>query len=151
MPLRRRILPLMATLAALAALSCNSIEGPEDDPIAVFIEIDKPTLTSGEVMNVTVRARNVGLSDASLTGPSDCLLYFDVFNTDGNRVYSSAEACSGGTVTEAIAPGANREATVTWDGRRTSGERLHGTFLMRPVALVTGKSVFGATVSVLVE
>lgn len=151
MPLRRPILPLIATLTALASLSCDGIDGPQDDPIAVFIEIDKPTLTEGEVMSVTVRARNVGLEIASLTGPSDCLLYFDVFNTDGNRLFSSAESCSGSTVTEPIAPGDDREVTVTWDGRRTSGERLHGTYRMRPVALVTGGSQFGQTVNVIVE
>ena len=147
----RSLMAMLAVPALLAVQSCNSIESPEDDPIAVFIEIDKPTLSQGEIMSVTVRARNVGLESATLTGPSDCLLYFDVYSTDGNRLFSSAEGCSGGTVTETIAPGANRQATVSWDGRRTSGERLHGTFHMRPVALMTGKSVFGQTVTVLVE
>lgn len=152
MSLRRPILTLMSALVALAALSCNSLESPEDDDaIAIYLEMDNTTLSEGESMSITITARNVGFMPLVFTGPSDCLLYIEVWNTNGQREYNSASSCSGGTVTEELAVGGEKVTTITWDGNRTGGVRLHGTFLIRPVALVAGGARVGPGVSVLVE
>ena len=76
MSVRRPIVPLVAALVALAAPSCNSLESPEEEEaVALYLELDKTTLPSGEMMSVTITARNVGFKPLVFTGPSDCLLY----------------------------------------------------------------------------
>ena len=149
MSLRRTTL---AFLAVLAAPSCN-LETTDNtrDAIALFLEIDQTTISENEAMNVTVRAENVGSETLTLSGPSDCLLYIEVIESSGTRVYNSAQSCAGSSVTEELAPDAIKEMTFTWNGRQNSGERVIGTFVLRPVALVSSGARAGPGATVIVQ
>ncbi|HSA56796.1 MAG TPA: hypothetical protein VLE53_13885 [Gemmatimonadaceae bacterium] len=148
MSLRRTTLVL---LAVLATPSCNLETTNVRDAIALFLEIDKTTISENEAMSVTVRAENVGTETLVLSGPSDCLLYIEVINLSGTRVYNSAQSCAGSQVNEVLAPEAIKEMTFTWSGQHNTGERVIGTFTLRPVALVSSGARAGPGAVVIVQ
>jgi hypothetical protein len=136
----------------LAALSCNSLEtGPNEERLTILTALDKFTLGMDETVAITVTVHNVGLEPLVLTGPSDCLIYIEVRDTDGDRPYTSASQCSGTTVTEEIAPGAERHQSFVWDGNTNAGSRVpSGHYLLRPIVrLSTGaRPGFGEQITV---
>lgn len=141
-----------ACVLALLATSCSLGDTAESSPINVFIEVDKAVLPIGESMTITVTTRNVGFDPLTLTGPSDCLMFVDVLDTQGNVVWNSNGSCTGSTVTEAVAPGQDKAQSFSWDGTNQIGARLaSGFYHIRPVARVTGAAFVGPTRSVALE
>jgi hypothetical protein len=137
---------------ALAASSCNLDVADEGASIALYIEVDKGTLLTDETVTVTVTARNVGFEPFTLTGPDDCLVYIEILNTQGTRHYNSAASCSGNTVTQEIAAGADYVQTFVWDGSGTGGTRVpSGLYNIRPIAQVTGQAYLGPAATIAVE
>jgi hypothetical protein len=136
MSLLRRTLCLVPMLLTL---SCNALEtDPERERLTILTSVDKSTLGLNETMSIAVTVHNVGLEALPLTGPSDCLIFIEVLDTDGDRRYTSASQCSGNTVTEEIAAGAQRTASFLWDGNANSGSRLpSGLYLLRPIVLLS--------------
>jgi hypothetical protein len=99
-----------------------------------------------------VTIHNVGLEPLALSGPSDCLIFIEVRDIDGDRPYTSAAQCSGITVTEEIAPGAQRHQSFVWDGRTNSGVRVpSGHYLLRPVVLLASGARPGVGEQITVE
>jgi hypothetical protein len=133
----------------LLAASC-SLGNPEEAPaINLFLEVDKAVLQSGEAMTITVTAQNVGYGPVSLTGPSDCLLYTEVLNAQGQVVWHSNGACTGGSVTVSLAPGEARTQSFTWDGSNLNGAQLGpDLYFIRPVVRMTGAPYVGSARSV---
>jgi hypothetical protein len=141
-----------ACTLALLSTSCSLGDSADASSINVYVEVDKSTLGIGELVTITLIARNVGFEPLSLTGPSDCLMYVQVVTNQGEVVWNSNGACSGSTVTEEIAPGADKVQTITWDGTNLAGARLGaGFYHIRPVALVTGAAYVGPSVSIALE
>jgi hypothetical protein len=139
-------------LLALSATSC-SLGGPADaGSINLYLEVDKASLPIDESMTITVTARNVGYDPLTLTGPSDCLLYVEVLNNLGQVVWNSTGSCTGGTVTQEVAPGADKVQSFTWNGSNLAGARLTaGYYNVRGVARVTGAAYIGPMLSVSLE
>jgi len=147
----RRLIPALAV--ALLATSC-SLEVPTDiGNIVLYLEVDKATLPLEESVTVTVTARNVGLDQLTLTGPSDCLMYIQVLNsTSGLLVHNSETDCTGTTVTEPLEAGATRVQSFLWDGTSQAGSRVSaGLYTVRAIARVTGKPYLGPGLSIAVE
>lgn len=153
-PVRFRHFIGACTLALLStSTSCKLGDATEDTgSINLYIEVDKPTLAIGETMTITVLARNVGFDPLSLTGQSDCLLYVEVLNNQGQVVWHSNGGCSGSVVTEEIAPGADKVQSFTWGGSNLAGARLGaGFYHVRPIARLTGGAHLGPTASIALE
>lgn len=141
-----------AGAVAVLAAACSLGDPADAGSVIVDIETDRGTLAFDEIMSITVTARNVGYDPYTLTGPSDCLLYMEVLDTSGQVVWHSNGACTGGTVTESVAPGGNKVQTFTWDGTNLAGARLaSGYYLIRGVARVTGAAFLGPARSVALE
>ena len=88
-------------------------------------------------MTATITARNVGYEAFTLTGPSDCLLFLEVLDSQGNVVWHSNGTCAGQTVTEALAPGEDKVRSIMWNGSNLAGARLPpGFYHVRGVARV---------------
>ena len=136
----------------LLAASC-SLSDPEDaGSINLYLDVDKGTLHDGESMTITVRALNVGYSPVTLTGPSDCLLYIEIFSNQGEIVWHSQGQCVGETVTEELVPGFEKTHSVIWDGTNLAGARLSaGFYHIRGIARVTGATYIGPPLSVSLE
>jgi hypothetical protein len=136
----------------MLASSC-SLGNPEEGPaLNLIVSLDKGTLPSGETLTITVTAQNVGYEALTLTGPTNCLTYIEVFNTQGSVVWNSSAGCGPGTVTQEITPGEGYTETVTWDGSNLAGARLSpGFYVIRPVARLTGAPYAGPTVTVALE
>ena len=137
---------------ALASATC-SLGGTEDaGSMNVYIAVDKATLFVDDTMTITVTARNVGFDPVTLTGPSGCLLYVDVFDTQGNVVWSSNGGCSPQVVTEEILGGLDKVQSFMWDGTNLAGGRLaSGFYHIRGVARVTSGAYAGPPLSVSIE
>lgn len=150
MSLLRRTLRL---IPMLLMLSCNALEtDPGQERLTILTTLDKPSLGPGETVSIVVTVHNVGLEALSLTGPSDCLIFIEALNTDGDRYYTSASQCSGNTVTEEIAAGAQRTANFVWGGNANSGGRVpSGVYLLRPIVMLSRGSRPGAGETILVE
>lgn len=136
------------------ALSSCSLEVPDDGvSIALYISVDKGTISLGEVVNVSVRAVNVGNEAFSLSGPSDCLIYVDVYDADDARIYNSASFCTGNEVTQEIPAGAELVRSFVWDGSGSAGSRVpSGLYRIRPVAQLAGRPGYpGPSATVAVE
>ena len=134
-----------AGLLAFSASSCSLGDPVVAGSVNVFVEVSDPQLTVGEEsVTITVTARNLGSDAISLTGPSDCLLFVEVFETQGSKVWRSNASCVGATVTEEISAGQDKSLSFTWSGTNTAGAGLApGNYLLRGGALTTD----GATVS----
>jgi hypothetical protein len=148
--LLRRTLCLLATLTTL---SCNSLEtAPDTERLTILTALDKFTLSLDETMAITITVHNVGFDPLVLTGASDCLIYIEVRNTDGERPYTSASQCSGNNVTEEIAPGEERIQSFIWDGRTNAGIRVpSGHYLIRPVVMLASGARPGVGEQITVE
>ena len=132
---------LGACALALAAVSCSlDVDPTAAGTINVFIDVSDPQLTVGqESIILTVTARNVGDSPLTLTGPSNCLLFVEVRNPQGNEVWNSNGSCQGATVSEQLAVGAERVQSFTWDGTNLAGAGLApGPYIVRAVARLAG-------------
>ena len=140
-----------ACVAALLATSCSLEPSGEAGSVNVSIEVDKVELPSGQSVTVTVTALNVGNDPVTLTGPSDCLLYVDILNSQGLVVWHSNAACSSSTVTESLAAGRNKIQSFVWNGTGLSGLPVSaGYYLVRGVARTTGTWSTGPTLSITV-
>ncbi|HEX7122603.1 MAG TPA: hypothetical protein VF178_09570 [Gemmatimonadaceae bacterium] len=130
----------LLSLLVPAVLSCTSFDSPGGPGIALYLELSATTVpTSGDPINATIIARNVSTGPLTLSGPNDCLLYVEVWNSRSQRVYSSASQCAGAVIDEELGPGETKTATVTWAGTTTNGDRLPaGIYRMHPVALLPG-------------
>jgi hypothetical protein len=141
-----------ASVLALLASSCSLGGAEEAGSINLYLEVDKATLPIGESMTITVTARNVGYEPMTLTGPSDCLLYVEVLNNQGQVVWHSYGSCTGSTVTEEIQAGQDRVQSFTWNGSNLAGARLAaGFYHIRGIARVTGAAYMGPPLSVSLE
>ena len=131
---------LGASALALAAVSCSLGTTVDAGFINVFIDVSDSQLTVGqESITFTLTARNVGDSPLTLTGPSDCLLFVEVRDTQGNVVWNSNGSCVGAQVTETVAVGADKVQSVIWNGVNLAGAFLGpGPYSVRAVARVTG-------------
>ena len=117
-----------ACAAALLATACSLGTDGDASSIQVFLEIDKNTVPSGESVTITVTARNVGDEPLTLAGPSDCLLFTEILNSQGQLVWNSNSACTGSTVTESLAAGQEKVRSFVWDGINLTGTQVPGGF-----------------------
>lgn len=139
---------------ALVASSCSLEVAPNSgNTINVFIDISDPQLTVGqEFITFTATARNVGNSVLTLTGPSDCLLFVEVRDTQGSMVWNSNGSCVGAIVTVELAVGADRFQSFTWNGTNLAGALLApGLYNVRAVARVTGGAYVSPPASVALD
>ncbi|HEX6943240.1 MAG TPA: hypothetical protein VF128_09960 [Gemmatimonadaceae bacterium] len=138
---------------ALLATSC-SLGNPADTvSVNVFAELSDFQLTvREESIVITVTARNVGYSPITLTGPSDCLLFVEIRDYQGNVVWTSNGSCTGAQVTEEIASNSVKIQAFPWDGRNSSGGFLApGSYLVRAVARLTTGTYASPPVSVALD
>ena len=151
MRFRQVVSTLAVALLAGSAGSC-SLGGPEDSAVInLFLDLSDAQLAVDEQMTIVVTARNVGFEPIELSGPSNCLLYIDVVDTQGNIVWNSNSQC-GAAVTETIVVGIDKTQSFTWAGTNQAGARLTGGFYhIRAVARMTGSLYFGPPLSVSLE
>lgn len=141
-----------ASVLALLAMSCSLGDPADAGSLNLFVDVNPSTLSIGEEMTIIALARNVGLENLTLTGPSDCLLYVEILNNQGQVVWHSNGTCSGANVTEDLIPSGEKTRTITWRGENLAGARLAaGFYHIRPVARVTGAPYVGPPVSVALE
>lgn len=140
---------------ALLSMSCSLGDTVDAGSINVFVEVNDSQLTVGEEsITITVTARNVGYDPLQLTGPSDCLVYVEIFSPQGSLVWTSGQQpmCQGATVTEDIAAGATKVQSFSWDGTNTAGAGLApGLYLVRGVARTAGASSIGPPLTVALD
>jgi uncharacterized repeat protein (TIGR01451 family) len=145
---------MSALLLALSTASCSLGDSVDAGSINVFVAVDDAQLTVGEeTITFTVTARNVGYDPLTLTGPSDCLLHVEIFNTQGTMVWSSVQgSCQGATVTEEIAAGQSKDQSFPWNGVNVAGAYLApGLYLVRGVARTPGTSSVGPALTVALD
>jgi len=138
-------------LGALFVTSACSLDDPEL-PLGLEISLDKVALALNDSIRIALTATNYGETPIALSGPSDCLLFFDVRNAAGISVFGSHENCAGAIVTETIPAGRNREAVFTWNGHNSAGVRLpSGFYSVSALALVVGGTRRGASAVIQIE
>lgn len=145
---------MSASFLALFTATCSLGDSVDAGSINVFVSVDDAQLTVGEeTINFTVTARNVGYDPLALTGPSDCLLYVEIFDSQGNMVWSSVQgSCQGATVTEEIAAGQAKNQSFPWTGTNVAGSFLApGLYLVRGVARTPGTSSIGPALTVALD
>lgn len=137
----------------LVTTSCKLGDASDATSINIYLDISDPQLTVGqETTTLTVTARNVGFDPLSFTGPSNCLLYIEIFNSSGLLVWASDTSCDPGTVTEQLAAGQDKVMTFVWDGKNNGGAFLApGLYLVRPAARTTGASSLGPPVTIALD
>jgi hypothetical protein len=137
----------------LVATSCSLGDVTDAGSINIYLDVNDAQLTVGQdTVTFTVTARNVGFDPLSFSGPSDCLLYVEVFNSIGSVVWSSNTTCVGQTVTEELAAAEDKVMTIRWDGRTTAGSFLApGLYLVRPVARTTPSATLGPPLTVALD
>lgn len=136
---------------ALLFASCSLGDSADTRSINVFVEVDKSTLPIGESMTIITRAKNVGYDPLTLSGPSNCLLWVEILNSQGQVVWRSDTQCSSTSVTETLAPGQEKSQTFTWAGTNQDGGQLHGDYHIQPVVRLSGEATAGPLLSVRVE
>lgn len=140
---------------ALLSMSCSLGDTVDAGSINVFVEVNDSQLTVGEeTITITVTARNVGYNPLQLTGPSDCLVYVEIFSPQGTLVWTSGtqNTCQGATVTEDIAAGQAKVQSFPWDGSNTAGAPLGaGLYLVRGVARTPGSPSIGPPLTVALD
>lgn len=144
---------LGACALALATASCSLGDVTDAGTINVYLDVDDSQLTvQQETIIITVTARNVGYSSLTLTGPSDCLLFVEVRDQQGNVVWNSNGGCTGPQVTEEIIAGADKIQQFPWDGRNNGGGWLApGLYNIRAVARVTGGAYASPPITVALD
>lgn len=143
-----------AGMLAVLATSCSLGDSADAGSINLYLEVNDASLAVDEAMTITITARNVGYSNITLTGPSDCLLYVEVLNNQGNILWSSSTTanCTGSTVTETLEPGQDKVEAFTWHGESLAGARLAaGYYNLRGVARVTNAAYQGPLLTVSIE
>ena len=138
-----------ACAAVLLATSCSL--GSENDAtsIDVFVEVDKNTVPRGESVTITVTARNVSNEPLTLVGPSDCLLFTEILNTQGQLEWNSNTGCTGSTVTESLAAGQEKVQSFVWNGINLQGTQVPGGFyVIRGIARLAGMMWSGLPLSI---
>jgi hypothetical protein len=143
----------MVFLAGVLLASACSLGDPADaGSINLYLAVDKSTLATGDSMEITVTARNVGFDPVTLTGPSDCLLYVEIVDGRNNVIWHSNGNCPGPNVTEELVAGQDKVKVITWYGVNLAGSRpLGGYYSVRGVARVTGGAYIGPTLTIAVE
>lgn len=137
---------------ALLATSCSLGDPADAGSLNLSVAVDMPTLPIGAEMTITASARNVGYDPLTLTGPSNCLVYIEILNNQGQVVWHSNATCLNDTVTEEVLPGEDVVQSFTWRGENLAGARLSsGFYHIRPIARVTGAPYVGPAVSVALE
>ena len=144
---------IAAAALALFTTSCSLGDSADAGSINLYVDVSDSQVTVGQdVVTFTVTARNVGFDPLSFTGPSDCLLYIEIFNPSGSLVWSSNGDCAPGSVTEELAAGQDKVTAIEWDGRNTAGAFLApGLYLVRPVARTTGSATIGPPLTVALD
>ena len=146
---------IAASSLALLAASCSLGDAVDAGSINVFVEVNDSQLTVGEeTITITVTARNVGYDPLQLTGPSDCLVYVEIFNSQDSLVWTSNQSstCLGATVTEDVAAGQAKVQSFPWSGTNIAGAGLPpGLYLVRGVARTTGTSSIGPPLTVALD
>lgn len=145
---------IAASSLALLATSCSLGDTVDAGSINVFVEVNDSQLTVGEeTITITVTARNVGYDALQLTGPSDCLVYVEIFNSQGSMVWTSGQnTCQGATVTETVAAGEAKVQSFPWNGTNTAGAGLPpGLYLVRGVARTAGSPSIGPPLTVALD
>lgn len=136
-------------MVALLSSSCSLGSTSDAGLIAVYVAVDKGTLDIDESVTITATARNVGYDALTLTGPSDCLMFIEVRDAQGQVVWNSNGGCTGSTVTEEILPGQDKVQPFTWDGSSLAGQRLAGGYYyIRAVARVTSGAYASQSVTI---
>lgn len=149
---RRVLLSLLAAAAAVSAVSCGDPWGTDDGKIALYVEVDRSVIAQGEELTIVATARNIGSQPVTLSGPADCLLFFEVLNSDGTGVYNMADECTGAATTVTVEAGADLERTLKWQAQGRSGLRVApGYYLIRAVARLLPDAYAAPPVQVLVE
>ena len=146
---------MSAGALALLAMSCSLGDAVDAGSINVFVSVNDSQLTVGQdTITITVTARNVGYDPLTLTGPGGCLLYVEIFNSSGLLVWTSTgqTTCTGGTVTEQLVSGQDKNQSFRWNGTNTAGANLGpGLYLVRGVARTTGTSSIGPALTVALD
>ena len=137
---------------ALVSASCSLGEPEDAGSINLFVSVNDATLGFGETMTITVTAKNVGVDPVSMTGPSDCLLFVEVLNNQGQVVWHTNGTCVGATVIEELGSGEEISLSFTWQGENLAGARLSaGFYHIRPVARLSTAPYAGPPLSVALE
>lgn len=144
---------IAAAVLAVFATSCKLGDSADTASINVYLEVSDSQLTVGvESIDITVTARNVGYDVLTLTGPSDCLLFVEVFDNQGIRVWTSNASCAGTIVTEDLAAGQDKVQVFTWGGTDTVGQPLSpGPYVVRGIARMTTGAYAGPPVSIALD
>ena len=146
---------IAASTLALLATSCSLGDSVDAGSINIFVEVNDAQLTVGEeTITITVTARNVGYDPLELTGPSDCLVYVEIFNSQGLLVWTSNQSsrCQGAIVTEAVAAGESKVQSFQWDGTNLAGAALSvGLYLVRGAARTPGAASVGPPLTVALD
>jgi hypothetical protein len=94
-----------------------------DPNICLAVAADRGSYKPGEVVNVTLSARNEGLIPVDISHPSACEIWYGVFQTSDDSVFRKGEwvgggpdICAGEEHPDVILPGQVREWTVQVDG-----------------------------------
>jgi hypothetical protein len=136
----------------LLASACSLGNSADAGSIVLYLDVDKPTLQTGDSMKITVTARNVGYDPVTLTGPSDCLLYIEIWGQRSDVVWHSNRNCVGATVTEELVAGQDKVKEIVWYGVNLAGARpLGGHYSIRGVARVTGGAYVGPPLPIVIE
>ena len=138
---------------AVLSMSCSLGDATDVGSINLYVDVNDSQLTVGQdTITFTVTARNVGFDPLSFTGPSDCILFIEIFSSSGTMVWSSNTSCSGANTTEELAAGQDKIAAIRWDGRSNAGSFLAaGLYLVRPVARTTGAATVGPPLTVALD
>lgn len=146
---------IAASSLALLATACSLGDTVDAGSINVFVDVNDSQLTVGkETITITVTARNVGYDPLQLTGPSDCLVYVEVFNSQETLVWTSNQSsmCQGATVTEDVAAGQAKVQSFSWNGTNIAGAGLPpGLYLVRGVARTVPSSSIGPALTVALD
>ncbi len=131
---------LLGVLALpLTVLSC-SLDVPNDvGNIVIYLSVDKETVHLDETVTVTATVKNVGYDGVTLTGPSDCLVYIQIRDSNGVTMYDAGKGCVGQSVTEALAGGEEQSRSFVWNATTPTGVRAPlGFYTIRAFARLAG-------------
>lgn len=138
-------------LAGLLASGCNSLSSPKH-LIVLSVDATSVTIPRDASVQITITAQNAGAQAETITGRSDCLVYFEIFAVGGMQVYDSRAACTGSSVTQTLDVDATLTRTFTWDGSDIGGSRLaSGTYALRPSIALASGGYPGLAITVLLE
>lgn len=143
---------MVSVAGLLLASACKLGDAADAGSVNLYLEVDKATLQTGDSMKITVTARNVGFDPITLTGPSDCLLYVEIWGQRSDVVWHSNGNCVGSTVTEQLDAGQDKIKVITWYGVNLAGARpLGGYYTIRGIARVTGGAYIGPPLTIALE